>query len=147
MYWLYEADIGSNSFGYVRLEIRSFWFCHRRLWSFQLGFMWSGWCQTNEGRVISRPRWNSTILQPPKPRPFKHLSEHSLQVSPTFILHSPSPSRSPATRGLSLLLAWVKTLDSLRPIDVLLPPSFRCQVHYPWVSVLYPHRTPVLCLH
>lgn len=38
-YWL--------CFPWFPLEIRLFWFCHRRLWSFQSGFMWRGWCQTN----------------------------------------------------------------------------------------------------
>lgn len=52
-------------------------------------------------------------------RPFRTLTP---ELSPISILHSLSTSRSPATCGLSFLLAWVKTINTLRTTDVFLLP-------------------------
>lgn len=54
-------------------------------------------------------------------RPFRTLPP---ELSPISILHSLSTSRSPATCGLSFLLAWVKTINTLQDYWRLPPPSF-----------------------
>lgn len=79
-------------------------------------------------------------------RPFRTLTP---ELSPISILHSLSTSRSPATCGLSFLLAWVKTINTLRTTDVFLLPLSPypvCLVRSPG-SQLYSYHTSVLCLH
>ena len=71
------------------------------------------------------------------------------ELSPVSTLHSLSTWRSPATCELSFLLAWVKTINTLRTTDVFLLPLLPhpvCLVHIPG-SQFYSYHTSVLCLH
>lgn len=109
------------------------------------------WLVPNQlGHSHLQTQWDSAILQPPKPRPFKCLLEHSLQSSVLYPLFIPCPLQE-AQPHVGLVSSWLGswTINTLRTTDVsLLPlsPHPVCLVHIPG-SQFYSYHTSVLCLH